>query len=242
MWCRRHKVSRYIFFKTMIWAFGLAFTFDMSNAQKITPEENCGQSVARPEHYDFQKNTGHLRRCNIEDLPWKVHSNHRELEAPASFDEVFLTALNVWNAAAESIKLGRKFFEPASDPAFADIEVYWSGVECTGEKFSPDILARACLTACLAADGNPSHTYINGIVMQPPATSDLGKTTETLCQELGHILGLGHSDDSNDLMYEYSHNHVHKDLSEVKCTDRDRQMLRWLYAQWPYVPTLSRKR
>ena len=93
-----------------------------------TRQEEEGQAPVKPPNYHALKTaTGQPKHCHLSHLPLKVYSNHRAFGVSADFDGVFLRALNVWNAAAQSINLGRAFFEPATDRSQADIVVDWSG-------------------------------------------------------------------------------------------------------------------
>lgn len=78
--------------------------------------------------------------------------------------------------------------------------------------------------------------------MLPPNSNNKLQTAEVLVQEMGHILRLEHSEHAADIMNAQAHPLHHDDLSQIKLTGRDRQMLQWLYAQSNYVPIVPHRK
>ena len=187
-------------------------------------------NTLKPSGYHiWRTDAGQLRRIDIDNFPLTVFSNHSLFIKSDIFDKAIRRSINVWNEAGRSIGINN-IFELTSSPYNADFTIDWSGKD-----LSPNALGIARMTG-----GNPS--YIGGIVMKKPATYNLGQTCEVLCQELGHLLGLEHSDNQNDIMHQSAHKHWHDNLSEVALTDRDRQMLKWLYSQTDFVSIRSKSR
>ncbi len=67
---------------------------------------------------------------------------------------------------------------------------------------------------------------------------------EDLVQELGHILGLGQSDDPRDMMGQHNlppeHYDNHAPLEFVDLTRRDLAAVVWLFDQDRFVPMVPR--
>ena len=63
----------------------------------------------------------------------------------------------------------------------------------------------------------------------------LARAGETLLQEMGHVLGLGHSEIGTDIMYHRARNYC-PNLDLLAVSDRGKQMLIWLYNEKTYVP------
>lgn len=58
-------------------------------------------------------------------------------------------------------------------------------------------------------------------------------------QELGHVLGLAHSEDRRDVMSHLMPTRRMYDSSAARLTERDRAALTWLYTQSEWVPILG---
>lgn len=184
-------------------------------------------SVSRPSDYEAWIPYGNLpMRPLTGDLPLKIYSNHARYIRSGEFDKTVRRGINLWNAAGQSIGLSENLFELTSSASEADFTIDWSG---SG-------LPNYALGVAKVSGCSSDECYIEGIVMRPPSSQNLGQTCEVLCQELGHLLGLGHSDYRNDIMNGTAHGHWHEDLSEVDLTNRDRQMLQWLFSLTNYTP------
>jgi predicted Zn-dependent protease len=66
-----------------------------------------------------------------------------------------------------------------------------------------------------------------------------GNLTEILTHELGHALGLDHSEDPRDIMYRSTHNRTLPSGTLVQLTQRDLRMLQWLYTHSRAVPIVA---
>ncbi|MEP1305208.1 MAG: matrixin family metalloprotease [Balneola sp.] len=184
-------------------------------------------TIAKPDGYYFWGLDGYPRILESTDLPIKLYSNHQYFGVHDNWDNIVRKAVNTWNNAGRSIGIKANFYVLTDIPSDADFTIDWSG-----EDLPPTALGAASLT-----NSNPS--YIRGIVMLPPDAENSLQTAEVLIQEMGHILGLDHSEHPSDIMNGQAHPLHHDDLSQIKLTTRDRQMLSWLYSQSNYVPIVS---
>jgi len=190
--------------------------------------EKYPPNISKPSGYDlWRTENGRLRRVETLNFPLTVYSNHSLYIKSDIFDKAVRRSISIWNVAGQSVGINN-IYQLRSSPNNADFTIDWSGKD-----LSSNTLGIATMTK-----GNPS--YIVGIVMKKPTINNLGRTCETLCQELGHLLGIKHSDNQNDIMNGTAHKHWHNNLSEVDMTDRDRQMLKWLYSQAEFVPIRSK--
>jgi len=173
-------------------------------------------SSSKPAGYDYIAVNGKPARWALSDLPLKIYSNHLQFGYAESYNAVLVKAVNTWNMAAKSIGLNVNFFEITNSPYSADVQMDWSG------RFVPN--------GALGV----AYPQRNIIGMLPLNRYDhIGAVGETLCQELCHLLGVEHSEVRYDIMNGTAHGHWH-DLSQIQITQRDRQMLKWLYSQTDY--------
>ncbi|PIB30757.1 matrixin family metalloprotease [Maribacter sp. 4G9] len=182
--------------------------------------------ASRPSGYEYWGLNGYTRSLDRSYLPLKVYSNHLQFGVNESWSPIINKGIDTWNNAASSIGITSGFFELASSHQEADMTIDWSGHGLSGTT-----LGMATLT-----QSNPSKVV--GITMRPPGSDNALRTAEVLIQEMGHILGLSHSDDPADLMNGKAHPLHHADLSKIQLTTRDRQMLYWLYSQSNSIPII----
>ncbi len=206
-----------------------------------TPSKN--PVFQRPKGYQFwpHSQNGGMVRIKLSELPLKVYSNHSKFNPPGGFDTVIKRSLYTWNVVAESIGLTKRFFVTTNKSSEADILVDWSG---NGLRRNALGVARMMFYTSRSSRSVSRYVVLNGIIMKTPTSGNLGRITETLMQELGHLLGLGHSEGEEgrkDIMSPMAHSHFHGNLSEVNMTDRDRQMLGWLYTRKKYIPAISKR-
>ncbi len=168
----------------------------------------------RPADYEmWTTESGRLRRVRTVDLPLRVYSNDR------SQKRLVERAITVWNQAGATVGMSREFFREVDDPGKADFTIDWSG------RGLPDNAAG------IARLG--SGSVIRGIALRKNAADT--KLAEVLLQELGHILGLEHSGNRDDIMAPTVHAHRHASIAYVELTTRDVSALWWLYNQTDYV-------
>ena len=182
-------------------------------------ETPASRNWTRPERYDVVMQGALPMRWHLSDLPLKVYSKHSNTRDTATqYDAVVRRAVEVWNAAGRETGLSRDFFKVVQNSSQADIQIDW-----TGRK----LLHGAHGTAF------PSEGRVG---MKPLGQyGGIGKAGITLLEELCHMLGVGHSEIRADIMFGGGHSYS-PELSKLKVTSRDKQMLGWLYSQTKYVP------
>lgn len=177
---------------------------------------NSSTGFSKPPNYNYIELNGLPARWDLSNLPLKVYSNHRQFGYAADYDKVVNRALLVWNNVAESIGLPQGFFQLVDAAAQANISMDWSG------RYVP----RGALGIA-----RPGDNLVGMLPLQ--RYNSEGQAAEVLLQEMNHLLGVEHSGVEDDIMHGTAHSHGHE-LSEVRITDRDRQMLGWLYTLTRY--------
>lgn len=181
-------------------------------------------SFSKPDHYGYigygykEVFGGKPMRWHKNDLPLTVYSNHASFGYSQEYSAVIQKAMNVWNNAGRSVGLATNIFELTNNQNYANIKMDWSGQSVPEGALGVAVPGRNLIGML------PLNRY-NG----------LGATGETLIQELGHLLGPIHSGVRYDVMNGTAHGHWH-DLTQIELTERDRQMLGWIYSQSDYYP------
>ncbi|MGE0491356.1 MAG: matrixin family metalloprotease [Vulcanimicrobiota bacterium] len=164
----------------------------------------------RPAGYAFISSGGRPIRVDPTVLPLTINPGDRRY-APA-----VANAITAWNQAG----LGT-FFALSDGPA--DLTVDWSG-----RGLSPGSRAETRMSRS-AQQVVPSDIRVR------PDGRDLPQLSRIMTHELGHVLGLDHSDFAGDIMY-----HSEQDYPG-QLTQRDHQMLVWIYSQQNYTPVVGRR-
>ncbi|GEM_PF-2105179 len=200
-------------------AKSMAYFFLLSFLSTAAHADNSTSSVL-PEGFEVLKHYG--RPCRLQgQSPLLIYSNDDR------FHQIFQYAVESWNNAARSIGMA-PLFACAGSPSEADVTVDWSG------QGLPSFAAGAVWW--VTGDG---VERIKGITMEPNTRLPEGNLAEILMQELGHVVGLGHSLDNRDILYKDMHRHRYPSLSSVHLTERDMQAFAWLYSQQIFVPIVG---
>lgn len=182
-------------------------------------ETPASRNWTRPERYDVVMQGALPMRWHLRHLPLKVYSKHSNTgDTATQYDAVVRRAVEVWNTAGRETGLGRDFFKVVQNSSQADIRIDW-----TGRK-----LIHGANGTAFPSEGR--------VGMKPLGQyGGIGKAGITLLEELCHMLGVGHSEIRADIMFGGGHSYS-PELSKLKVTSRDKQMLGWLYSQTKYVP------
>lgn len=200
-------------------AKSMAFFFLLSNLSTAA-HADVSATTGLPEGFEVLKHYG--RPCRLQgQSPLQIYSNDDR------FYQVFKYAIESWNSAARSI--GKPpLFAFAGSASEADVTVDWSG------KGLPSYAAGAVWW--VSGEG---IERVKGITMEPNTKLPEGNLAEILMQEMGHVVGLDHSQDNRDIMYQSMHRHRYPSLSAVQFTGRDMQALAWLYGQQTFIPIVG---
>jgi hypothetical protein len=165
-----------------------------------------------------------MRACHIppERLPWAVHAGDPR------YSEVLDSAIDVWNQGA--LQLGRgALFVRVDDPQAADLELRWSDPRLPRDK--------AGATWWGLSEGG---RRVLGLSLDGSFRVPQGNRVQILAHELGHVLGLGESQQPGDMMF-FQMDRRRLTPSQVRLSDRDLQALLWLYTQPTFAPIRGRR-
>lgn len=171
------------------------------------PQPNTRASY-RPAGYSALEVAGRPTRLDPSRVPLTVNAGH-----PA-YQDLVHHAVQQWNSAG----VGPLF---AVTQGQADLTVDWSG-----SRVSPGARAETRMIRSASQ-----------VVPVALSVRTEGRNREQLARvlthELGHVLGLDHSNDSRDVMFTSEQNRP------TGLTERDLQMVRWLYTQNSYTPIIG---
>lgn len=171
----------------------------------------------RPLGYDllFQES---VCRWDLADFPLEVYIDDAPAEAGPfgqAMNAAAESSLKVWNGIVPAVP---DFFSRTTDPIECDVRIrWWYDVK------------RGYTEVIQHRDRISIHFVLIDRELRDPAA-----IKALLSHELGHVLGLGHSNVKGDLMYQTVF------PGEPVPSRRDRDMLIWLYNRDSYVPIRSR--
>lgn len=167
--------------------------------------------AGKPGNYEYIAVGGKSMRLDPSSLPLTINPGRSE------HWQTVQKAVDLWNNAG----VGTLF---AVTDGQADITVDWSGRSVSSG-------ARA---------ETRMRTSSRVVIPESISVKEGGRSRYHLARvvthELGHVLGLDHSGDPNDIMYRS------EGQGDLILTARDTQMLKWLYSQNNYVPVIGATR
>jgi hypothetical protein len=177
-----------------------------------------GNEVQLPSGFEVRRQIQKVGRIPKEDLPWQVYS------ADQRFQPAVVHALNSWNALGRQIGVGL-IYEIANTPDSADLIIDWSGAGLPKERAS-----------AVWWDVSFGRLRVTGLTMDGRMNVPIGNFSQLLMHELGHPLGLDHSQVQTDIMYTQMHKKLYRRYDEPRLSSRDVAALTWLYAQGDFLP------
>lgn len=173
-----------------------------------------------PDRFDILRIGGRPCHLPLERTPWRLEVGDMR------YWPILDRAMQVWNVAVQPLGMTYLFL-PADPQHPPDISLRW---------FDPQ-LPRDKAAATWWSTGMDLARVL-GISLDGNFRVPEGNMAQILAHELGHVLGLGESQQPGDLMY-YRTSSQRLSMQDIQLSPRDFQALRWLYAQEYYTPIRS---
>ncbi len=168
-----------------------------------------GASVGQPSGYAYIQNQGRPIRLDPRILPLTINAGGGQ------GDQVISRSIQSWNNAG----IGQVF---ALTNGQADLTIDWSGSKVSSGARAETRMIRSS-----------SHVIPTDLSVRTAGRSG-DQLERVMTHELGHVLGLDHSQDRRDVMYSSEQN------ASSRLTSRDVAMAQWIYSQSSYSPIIGR--
>ncbi|MFN8608374.1 MAG: matrixin family metalloprotease [Vulcanimicrobiota bacterium] len=173
-----------------------------------------------PDRYEVLRIGSRPCHLPLERTPWRLEVGD------GRYWPILERAMQVWNVGVQPLGMSYLFL-PADPQNPPDIVLRWYDPQLPRDKAAATWWSTGLDVA-----------RVLGISLDGNFRVPEGNMTQILAHELGHVLGLGESQQPGDLMY-YRTSTRPLSMQEVQLSPRDFQALRWLYAQEYYTPIRS---
>lgn len=173
-----------------------------------TRELPRNNGVSKPSGYDYIAVGNQSMRLDPASLPLTINPGSSE------HTQTVQKAVDLWNSAG----LGTLF---ALTHGQADITVDWSGRGLSAGSRAETRMKTS------------SRVVVPVDIRVKQGGRSRYELARVMTHELGHVLGLDHSNQRSDIMYRSEGN------GDLILSERDVRMVRWLYSQTDYVPVVG---
>jgi hypothetical protein len=177
--------------------------------QAVLPGQPC-------EHYNCLQLEGRPCRFPTEALPVRIYTPYEK------YRPVTQAAIEMWNQTGQQAH-HVSFFQLVNSADDAQITVDWGGAT-----LEPKVAGRTRLRC------RRTSVEVVGIDLNDTGNYTAPQLTEIVAHELGHSLGLDHSDELDDIMYRST-----RETPRTQLSQRDKWMVGWLYGQQGSCPMLA---